>query len=94
MIAHKLSLLFIIFALCIIQSQSTHPYLPTVDYVDLTKYSGTWNELYRIPVFYEDNPKEGFGACFNTTAGYSINSDGTIKVTNLCYRENIKTGDI
>lgn len=62
--------------------------LPTVDYVDLSKYVGFWYELYRFPNFFEDNKKKGFGHCYNATANYSVNTDGTIKVVNDCYREN------
>ncbi len=62
--------------------------LPTVDHVDLSKYIGEWNELYRFPTTFEDNTKKGYGTCFNATAVYSINADNTIRVNNTCLRRN------
>lgn len=49
----------------------------TVRSVDLSRYAGTWYEIARFP-FKQQN------GCHNTTANYSLNSDGTIKVTNRC----------
>lgn len=49
----------------------------TVAHVDLNRYTGTWYEIARFPFKQQDN-------CFNTTATYSLNSDGTIKVVNRC----------
>lgn len=51
--------------------------LDTVDYVDLSRYTGTWYEIARFPF----GQQEG---CYNTTANYQRNQDGTIKVTNRC----------
>lgn len=49
--------------------------LATVKKVDLQKYSGLWYEIARLP----NNFEEGL-ECI--TAEYSINDNGTIKVTN------------
>lgn len=42
---------------------------------DLSKYLGTWYEIARIDFKFEENLN-------NTTANYSLNPDGTVKVTN------------
>jgi apolipoprotein D and lipocalin family protein len=49
--------------------------LKTVDQLDLNKYSGTWYEIARLPNSFEKGLK-----C--TTANYSLNEDGSIKVVN------------
>lgn len=49
--------------------------LKTVDKVDLEKYTGTWYEIARLPNSFEKGLK-----C--TTANYSLNKDGSIKVVN------------
>lgn len=48
-----------------------------VKYVDLQRYAGTWYEIARFP-FTQQN------GCHNTTATYTLNDDGTVKVTNRC----------
>lgn len=49
--------------------------LSTVEQVDLNKYTGTWYEIARLPNSFEKGLK-----C--TTANYSLNEDGSIKVVN------------
>lgn len=49
----------------------------TVPYVDLNQYTGTWYEIARFPF------KQQQG-CYNTTATYSLNPDGSVKVVNQC----------
>ena len=51
------------------------PALPTVQYVDLNKYLGTWYEIARMPFKAEDG-------LANISATYSLNEDNTIKVVN------------
>lgn len=55
----------------------------TVPYVEINKYLGLWYEQAVIPFFFERN-------CERTTANYSLNPDGTIKVDNTCYRNGVK----
>lgn len=55
----------------------------TVPYVDVEKYFGTWYEQAVIPYYFERN-------CERTTATYSANADKTIRVDNVCYRDNVK----
>jgi apolipoprotein D and lipocalin family protein len=55
----------------------------TVPYVDVAKYLGGWYEQATIPYFFERN-------CERTKATYSLNTDGTVRVDNLCYRNGVK----
>jgi apolipoprotein D and lipocalin family protein len=62
----------------------------TVSHVDLNRYVGTWYEIAKIP-----NPFQRKCA-MNTTATYSLRSDGRIEVVNRCVEadgsENIAKG--
>lgn len=51
--------------------------LPTVAAVDVERYLGRWHEIARLPNSFEEN-------CFNVTADYSRNDDGSIRVLNTC----------
>ena len=51
----------------------------TVPYVNLTKYCGLWYQQAEIPFFFEHG-------CTDSTATYSANSDGSVKVNNTCIR--------
>lgn len=55
----------------------------TVSYVEIQKYLGVWYEQAVIPFYFERN-------CERTTANYSLNTDGTIRVDNVCYRNGVK----
>ena len=56
----------------------------TVKYVDLKKYVGLWYEISKIPNSFQDQ-------CIkNTTAKYTLNSNGEISVTNSCIDEDGK----
>lgn len=58
------------------------PGLPTtVAAVDVPRYLGTWYEMARLPVFFQDGP--GL-RCVDVTAVYSPRPDGTIDVVNTC----------
>jgi apolipoprotein D and lipocalin family protein len=60
----------------------------TVSFVDLTKYSGTWYEIAKIPnSFQEDCIK-------NTTASYSLTEDGKISVLNKCIDREGKFNEV
>ena len=54
--------------------------LATVDQVDLQRYAGTWYEIARLPQWFQRG-------CHDSTATYSLNDDGTLKVVNRCQRE-------
>ena len=51
----------------------------TVPYVNLSKYVGLWYQQAEIPFFFEHG-------CTDSTAQYSMNSNGTVKVNNTCIR--------
>lgn len=51
--------------------------LKTVPAVDISRYVGKWYEIGSIPQFFNNG-------CNCTTAEYSINADGTVKVVNRC----------
>lgn len=58
------------------------PGLPaTVATVDVPRYLGTWFEMARLPVSFQDGP--GL-RCVDVTAVYSPRPDGTIDVVNTC----------
>ena len=63
--------------------------IPTVEHVDLDSYLGVWHEILRIKNSFQDNePRPGEGACFNTTAEYSLLQNGKIGVKNSCTRKS------
>jgi apolipoprotein D and lipocalin family protein len=51
----------------------------TVDHVDLSRYVGLWYEISSIPFFFGEG-------CICSTANYTDNGDGTIRVENSCDR--------
>ncbi len=53
--------------------------LATVKAVDLEQYAGTWYEIARLPQWFQRG-------CYDSTATYSLNDDGTVKVINRCKR--------
>ncbi|MEQ3722884.1 lipocalin family protein [Alcanivorax sp.] len=55
--------------------------LATVDQVDLQRYTGTWHEIARLPQWFQRG-------CYDSTATYTLNDDGTMKVVNRCQRED------
>lgn len=55
--------------------------LATVKEVDLQQYAGTWYEIARLPQWFQRG-------CYDSTATYSLNDDGTVKVINRCERKN------
>ena len=77
------SLAIIILGSCMLCSCSTIPEgIKAVQPFDKNKYLGKWYEIARLDFKFERNLN-------NTTAEYSINNDGTIKVFNRGY--NTKT---
>jgi len=55
--------------------------LETVRKVDLERYLGKWYEIARFPQSFEKN-------CTCSTAEYSLNDDGSIKVLNSCIKKS------
>ena len=54
----------------------------TVASVDLKKYAGTWYEIARMPLTYEESCVK------NTKAIYTLRDDGRMAVHNECVRDN------
>ncbi len=54
--------------------------LPTVDEVDLKRYSGKWYEIASMPERFESG-------CACTTAEYKFNPEGYVEVTNRCLKD-------
>jgi apolipoprotein D and lipocalin family protein len=50
---------------------SSHPPMPTVDYVDLERFMGDWYVIGNIPTFIEKG-------AHNAVESYSLNADGTV----------------
>ena len=53
--------------------------LPTVPKVELSRYAGKWNEVGRLPFFFQRG-------CTNSTAEYTLKPDGSVSVINRCLK--------
>lgn len=62
--------------------QQALPPLQTIAALDLPRYMGTWHEIARFPNGFQ---KQCVGA---TTARYSVQDDGTVRVLNRCRLKN------
>ena len=60
--------------------------LKTVPLVDIERYMGEWFEIASFPQWFSRN-------CYNTTANYSLRSDGRVDVLNKCHKGS-PTGEI
>lgn len=58
--------------------------VPTVARIDLERYLGTWFEICRLPLKWEDANAQ------DITATYALNENGTISVDNRCIDKNGK----
>lgn len=68
-------------------SASSHKELQTVPYVDLQRYLGKWYDIASFPQRFQKG-------CTCTTAEYSLNKDGSIRVRNRCLvegKEKVRT---
>lgn len=63
---------------------ASRPPLATVPSVDLSRYSGRWYEIAKYPNFFQR------GCAGHTTAEYSANPDGSIRVVNRSVGKNGK----
>jgi apolipoprotein D and lipocalin family protein len=77
--------LLLILSVSVMAQKKSEP--QTVSKVDLKKYAGLWYEIAKIPNNFQDQCVSG------TTAEYSLNEDGTIKVINSCIDEDGKIDD-
>lgn len=53
-----------------------------VDYVDLNQYAGKWYEIASYPTAFQ-------AGCTGTTAEYTLQDDGTVKVVNTCNQDTL-----
>lgn len=71
--------------LCMETQMSTPPHaITTVADLDLDRYLGTWFEICRLPLKWED------AQASDITATYSLDPDGSLKVDNRCIDEDAK----
>lgn len=56
--------------------------LPTVPYVDLKKYAGTWYEIAAFPQRFQKG-------CYGTTANYTLTDKGYVIVENRCTKDSL-----
>ncbi len=56
-----------------------YPHLETVPKVDIPRYMGKWYDIANLQNSFLKN-------CTGTTANYELKSDGTVKVTNTCFK--------
>jgi len=76
----------IVLSLLLAGCGSSYPPLDVVPNVDLQRYAGKWYEIASLPV----SQQKG---CFCTTAEYSLDEDGVVRVINTC-RKNGPNGEI
>jgi apolipoprotein D and lipocalin family protein len=62
------------------------PDVQAVPHIELERYAGRWYEI-------ASRPNRFQAGCTGTTATYTLNSDGTIKVENRCFEDGLD-GDI
>ena len=58
--------------------------LQAVEKIELNKYLGTWHEIARKPLYFQNKCES------NVIANYSLNKNGNIKVDNNCYTKDGK----
>ncbi len=61
--------------------------LPTVPYVDLGRYAGTWHEIARLPNWFQRS-------CERSQARYTPCGDGSLKVENTCLKARGRSSSI
>lgn len=63
-------------------SAAAAPPLRTIDSLDLARYMGTWHQIALLPNWFQRR------CVADTTARYSLNADGTVRVVNRCRKAN------
>lgn len=79
-----ISLVFFFPASCATRGTSPDP-PQTVDHVDLSRYTGLWYEIARIPNRFQQN------CAGDVTASYALRPDGRIDVVNRCAKTDGET---
>lgn len=86
--ASTLLLMFMISACSFLETSKADKSDPAVvTQIDLKKYSGKWFEIARYPTFFQRN-------CVTSTAEYTVQSENSVSVYNVCYKEDGSTDDI
>jgi apolipoprotein D and lipocalin family protein len=75
----RLLMLTLALAATIARAQATPP-VQAVPSLDLQKYMGTWHEIAKFPNSFQKKCARA------TTAMYSLNADGTVRVLNRCVK--------
>ncbi len=78
----KLIIFFTVSAMTLFGQNNSASEPEIVDSVDLKRYQGVWYEIGKIPNKFQSHCVK------NTTATYSIEEDGKIKVVNRCAEED------
>lgn len=73
---------YAILILLITMFTATAQTLPTVPYVDLKKYAGTWYEIAAFPQRFQKG-------CYGTTATYTLTDKGYVIVENRCTKDSL-----
>jgi len=66
----------------LLASCASRPPLATVPQVDLKRYEGRWFEIAKYPNWFQS------GCVADTTAEYTAQPDGTIRIVNRCRQKN------
>lgn len=69
---------FLLLAAADSRAQESRPPLTVVPEVDLTRYTGTWYEIARLPNRFQDH------CASDVTATYTLQDDGRLRVVNRC----------
>jgi apolipoprotein D and lipocalin family protein len=83
---HMKLLLILTLISCQFSLAQNDAHLPTVDYVDLQKYQGTWYEIARFDQKFQKG-------CTSVTAEYILTKNSKVKVLNKC-RLNSPSGKL
>lgn len=75
---HALRLALFLLALCVSVPAAAERPLHTVEALDLARYMGTWHQIALLPNWFQRR------CAADTTATYSLNPDGTVRVLNRC----------
>ena len=62
---------------CVAVPARIEPPLEVVNSIDINRYLGKWHEIARYPNWFQKD-------CYDITAYYQLNDDGSIKVINRC----------
>jgi len=79
---YKYHLVFLLTMPLIFSMCTSYKPLPTVEYVDIEKYSGKWYDVASFPQRFQKG-------CHNTTAVYTLSDEGYLVVENSCNKDSL-----